>query len=51
MPAGVYAVIEDDKLHIYGYHCKNGTSVKKELFGNINEPETLGKKMAEELKL
>ena len=51
VPAGVYAVIEDDKLHIYGYHSKNGTSVKKELFGNINEPETLGKKMAEELKL
>ena len=51
VPAGVYAAIEGEKLHIYGYHNKNGISVKKQLYGSISNPEKLGEMLAEELKL
>lgn len=51
VPAGVYAAAEGDKLHIYGYHHKDGIAVKKELYGDIRHPEELGKQMAEELRL
>lgn len=51
VPAGVYAFVENERLHIYGYHNKNGVSVKRKLYGNIEKPEELGIKLAEELKL
>ena len=51
VPAGVYAAIEGEKLHIYGYHNKNGISVKRELYGNIEKPEELGVKLADELSI
>lgn len=51
VPAGVYAAVEGERLHIYGYHFKDGKSVRKELYGDINAPEALGIKLAEELKL
>lgn len=51
VPAGVYAVIEGEKLHIYGYHSKNGIFAKRELYGDISNPKKLGEKMAEELKI
>lgn len=51
VPAGVYAAAEGERLHIYGYHFKDGVSVRKELYGDINAPEALGIKLAEELKL
>lgn len=51
VPAGVYAIIEDKKIHIYGYHHKDGISVKKELYGDILHPEELGERLAKELEL
>ena len=48
-PLGVFAPADGEDLFIYGYYHNGSVGVRKQLTGKVSDPESLGKKLAEEL--
>lgn len=49
-PIGVFAVIENERIHLYGFYSEDDISVKADIYGDVQDNEKLAYELADILK-